>query len=87
MGEPTLQVNELVSFDIVLTSYDVLKDDLSHDSDRHDGDRRLMRYQKRLVLNLCLFVCLPDSLIFTPAIYLLILYIVPFGQDLAAVYL
>ncbi|KAI4383932.1 hypothetical protein MLD38_009712 [Melastoma candidum] len=47
MGEPALQVNELVNFDIVLTSYDVLKDDLSHDSDRHEGDRRLMRYQKR----------------------------------------
>lgn len=42
-----MDVNELASADIVLTSYDVLKEDLSHDSERHEGDRRLMRYEKR----------------------------------------
>lgn len=41
------KLGELLSADIVLTTYDVLKEDLSHDSDRHEGDRRLMRYQKR----------------------------------------
>uniref|UniRef100_A0A803NY48 E3 ubiquitin-protein ligase SHPRH n=1 Tax=Cannabis sativa TaxID=3483 RepID=A0A803NY48_CANSA len=40
-------INELVSADIVLTTYDTLKEDLSHDSDRHEGDRRIMRFQKR----------------------------------------
>ncbi|KAH7548237.1 hypothetical protein JRO89_XS14G0087300 [Xanthoceras sorbifolium] len=40
-------ISELVSADIVLTTYDVLKEDLSHDSDRHEGDRRFMRFQKR----------------------------------------
>ncbi|XP_030929365.1 E3 ubiquitin-protein ligase SHPRH-like [Quercus lobata] len=40
-------ISELVGADIVLTTYDVLKEDLSHDSDRHEGDRRLMRFQKR----------------------------------------
>ncbi|KAM7270916.1 hypothetical protein ACFE04_030130 [Oxalis oulophora] len=40
-------INEVVSADIVLTTYDVLRHDLSHDSDRHERDRRLLRYQKR----------------------------------------
>ncbi|XP_057980815.1 uncharacterized protein LOC131166357 isoform X2 [Malania oleifera] len=42
-----MDISELVSADVVLTTYDVLKEDLSHDSDRHDGDRRFMRFQKR----------------------------------------
>ncbi|GMH27024.1 hypothetical protein Nepgr_028867 [Nepenthes gracilis] len=42
-----VDISELVNADIVLTSYDVLKEDLSHDCDRHEGDRRLMRYEKR----------------------------------------
>lgn len=42
-----INISELISADIVLTTYDVLKEDLSHDSDRHEGDRRLMRFQKR----------------------------------------
>lgn len=45
-------ISELVSADIVLTTYDVLKEDLSHDSDRHEGDRRFMRFQKRFLHNL-----------------------------------
>ncbi|PIA38536.1 hypothetical protein AQUCO_02700026v1 [Aquilegia coerulea] len=44
---PTMDISELVSADIVLTTYDVLKEDLSHDSDRNDGDRRSMRFDKR----------------------------------------
>ncbi|ERN04198.1 E3 ubiquitin-protein ligase SHPRH isoform X1 [Amborella trichopoda] len=40
-------MDKLAGSDIVLTTYDVLKEDLSHDSDRHDGDRRFMRFQKR----------------------------------------
>uniref|UniRef100_A0A7N0TH89 E3 ubiquitin-protein ligase SHPRH n=1 Tax=Kalanchoe fedtschenkoi TaxID=63787 RepID=A0A7N0TH89_KALFE len=40
-------INELIGADLVLTTYDVLKADLSHDSDRHEGDRRLLRYHKR----------------------------------------
>lgn len=46
-----VDINELVSADIVLTTYDVLKEDLSHDSDRHEGDRRFLRFQKRFLLN------------------------------------
>ncbi|KAE8717817.1 UPF0176 protein [Hibiscus syriacus] len=42
-----VDINELVSADIVLTTYDVLKEDLTHDSDRHEGDRRFLRFQKR----------------------------------------
>lgn len=44
---PAMDISELVNADIVLTTYDVLKEDLSHDSDRHDGDRRSMRFDKR----------------------------------------
>ncbi|XP_024025293.1 E3 ubiquitin-protein ligase SHPRH isoform X2 [Morus notabilis] len=46
-NESVIDIGELVSADIVLTTYDVLKEDLSHDSDRHEGDRRFMRFQKR----------------------------------------
>ncbi|KAJ3682918.1 hypothetical protein LUZ60_013145 [Juncus effusus] len=42
-----IDINELINSDIVLTTYDVLKEDLSHDSDRHDGDRRFLRFQKK----------------------------------------
>ncbi|KAL3521327.1 hypothetical protein ACH5RR_019476 [Cinchona calisaya] len=44
---PAMDISELVKADIVLTTYDVLKEDLSHDSDRHEGDRRSMRFEKR----------------------------------------
>lgn len=47
-----MDISELVNADIVLTTYDVLKEDLSHDSDRHEGDRRFMRFQKRFLHNL-----------------------------------
>ncbi|KAJ6697013.1 hypothetical protein OIU85_003381 [Salix viminalis] len=40
-------IGQLVNADIVLTTYDVLKEDLSHDSDRHEGDRHTLRFQKR----------------------------------------
>lgn len=40
-------LNELADADIVLTTYDILKSDLSHDSDRYYGDRRSMRFRKR----------------------------------------
>ncbi|RZC55977.1 hypothetical protein C5167_014829 [Papaver somniferum] len=43
----TMDICELINADIVLTTYDVLKGDLSHDGDRHEGDRRLMRFKKR----------------------------------------
>ncbi|XP_073020785.1 uncharacterized protein [Primulina eburnea] len=45
--EPAIDIEELLGADIVLTTYDVLKTDLPHDSDRHEGDRRFMRYKKR----------------------------------------
>ena len=51
-NESVIDIRELVSADVVLTTYDVLKEDLSHDSDRHEGDRRLMRFQKRFSENL-----------------------------------
>lgn len=38
---------EVATADIVLTTYDMLKEDLSHDSDRHDGDRPFLRFQKK----------------------------------------
>ncbi|KAK7275887.1 hypothetical protein RIF29_17013 [Crotalaria pallida] len=42
-----VDISELINADIVITTYDVLKEDLSHDSDRHKGDRHLLRFQKR----------------------------------------
>jgi E3 ubiquitin-protein ligase SHPRH len=42
-----VDITELAASDIVLTTYDVLKEDLSHDSDRHDGDRLFLRFQKK----------------------------------------
>ncbi|KAL6530383.1 hypothetical protein OROHE_014736 [Orobanche hederae] len=45
--DPVIGIDELLSSDIVLTTYDVLKEDLPHDSERHEGDRRFMRCRKR----------------------------------------
>ncbi|KAL6980869.1 RING-type E3 ubiquitin transferase, partial [Sarracenia purpurea var. burkii] len=42
-----VDISELLCADVVLTTYDVLKEDLSHDSARHEGDHRLLRFQKR----------------------------------------
>lgn len=50
-NKSVIDISELVNADIVLTTYDVLKEDLSHDSDRHEGDRRFMRFQKRSFQN------------------------------------
>ncbi|CAK9136717.1 unnamed protein product [Ilex paraguariensis] len=47
LNSSVTDISELLHADIVLTTYDVLKEDLSHDSDRHEGDRRFMRFQKR----------------------------------------
>lgn len=51
-NKSAIDISELVNADIVLTTYDVLKEDLSHDCDRHEGDRRFMRFQKRSFQNL-----------------------------------
>ncbi|KAF3554843.1 hypothetical protein F2Q69_00017781 [Brassica cretica] len=45
--EPTVDITDLLNADIVLTTYDVLRDDLTHDGDRHDGDRHCLRFQKK----------------------------------------
>lgn len=45
--EPVIGIDELVSADIVLTTYEILKEDLPHDSERHEGDQRFLRYKKR----------------------------------------
>ncbi|XP_061339196.1 uncharacterized protein LOC133285897 isoform X2 [Gastrolobium bilobum] len=42
-----MDISDLASADIVITTYDVLKEDLSHDSYRHEGDRHFLRFQKR----------------------------------------
>lgn len=44
-----MDLSKLLSVDIVLTTYEVLREDLAHDFDRHDGDRRVMRFHKRFV--------------------------------------
>jgi E3 ubiquitin-protein ligase SHPRH len=45
-----IDMTEISTADIVLTTYDIFKEDLSHDSDRHDGDRCFLRFQKRQVI-------------------------------------
>ncbi|CAH2058593.1 unnamed protein product [Thlaspi arvense] len=45
--EPMIDITELLNADIVLTTYDVLREDLTHDCDRHDGDRHCLRFQKK----------------------------------------
>lgn len=50
-----MDISDLASADIVLTTYDVLKEDLSHDSDRHVGDRHFLRFQKRFALKSVIF--------------------------------
>jgi E3 ubiquitin-protein ligase SHPRH len=47
-----VDIGQLVNADIVLTTYDVLKEDLLHDSDRHGGDRHILRFQKRFLQTL-----------------------------------
>ncbi|XP_020086038.1 E3 ubiquitin-protein ligase SHPRH isoform X1 [Ananas comosus] len=42
-----IDMADFATADIVLTTYDVLKEDLSHDFDRHGGDRHFLRFQKR----------------------------------------
>lgn len=59
-----MDLNQLTHADIVLTTYDVLKEDLSHDSDRHDGDRPFMRFQKRFLRTPVLLLLLISFLIF-----------------------
>lgn len=54
---PLPDINELLNAHIVLTTYDVLKEDLSHDSDRHEGDRRALRFMKRYP-SACIFLFL-----------------------------
>lgn len=60
---PMVDISELVSADIVLTTYDVLKEDLSHDSDRQDGDRHFLRFRKRFVLTGFIFLIKADVLV------------------------
>lgn len=55
---PLPDINELINANIVLTTYDVLKEDLSHDSDRHEGDRRALRFEKRYPSAAISFFCL-----------------------------
>ena len=40
-----IDMTDISTADVVLTTYDVLKEDLSH-----DGDRRFLRFQKRQVM-------------------------------------
>lgn len=56
-----MDITELLGADIVLTTYDVLKEDLSHDADRHEGDRRLMRFQKRYLCKIGVLNFYPRS--------------------------
>ena len=67
-NKPVIDIGELVNADIVITTYDVLKEDLSHDSDRHEGDRRFMRFQKRFVMY-CLYISPIVNLYFFSSLY------------------
>ena len=53
-------MTDISTADVVLTTYDVLKEDLSHDFDRRDGDRRFLRFQKRQVM--FSFTMMPDKI-------------------------